>query len=261
MNGLLKRVSAQFEYLRALRHELGVLRAFDRVQVCSTANRDFVAGFLPEAASKLDAGLRAGIDVGRYRFEPDNRVPGTMLFLGSFRHAPNAEALTWLVQHVFPLVVRARPDCKLTVIGSDPPPKHSLPEFGPNIDLVGFVEDITQPLRDNALFLCPILSGSGVRVKLLEAFAAGIPVVSTRIGAEGLADKDGEVCALADTPADFAAKILRLLDQPEEATAMARRARAHVEHNWDMPTITHRLVEVYRREVERLRNDDIIKAE
>ena len=261
MSGILKRLSAQFEYLRALRYELAALPNFDRVQVCSSSNRDFVAGFLPELGPRLDSGLRAGIDVQRYSFKPEGRVPATILFLGSFRHAPNAEALTWLVQQVFPHVIRRRKDCKLTVIGSDPPPRHSLPDYGPNVELRGFVEDITQPLAEHAVFVCPILSGSGVRVKLLEAFASGIPVVSTRIGAEGLADIDGDICALANTPDQFADKILHLLDHPEEAAAMAHRARAHVQQHWDMPTITRRLAEVYRREVARLRVGDIIKVE
>jgi glycosyltransferase involved in cell wall biosynthesis len=94
--------------------------------------------------------------------------------------------------------------------------------------------------------VCPILTGSGVRVKLLEAFAAGIPVVSTRVGAEGLAVKDGEFCALADDPAEFAARALALLRDPEAAAAMAKRARTEVVANWDMAAITKKLVESYR---------------
>ncbi len=98
---------------------------------------------------------------------------------------------------VFPKVRAEEPRARVVVIGSDPPPRHSLPE-AEAIELVGFVDDVREPLTRYAVFVCPILSGSGVRVKLLEAFAAGIPVVSTRLGAEGLADKDGEICALAD---------------------------------------------------------------
>jgi len=106
-----------------------------------------------------------------------------------------------------------------------------------------------------SLFVCPILAGSGVRVKLLEAFAAGIPVVSTHLGAEGLADKDGEICALADDPEGFAAHVVRLLRLPEEAEALARRARAEVVARRDMRKMTVRLVECYRAEVARMRKD------
>ena len=73
-----------------------------------------------------------------------------------------------------------------------------------NVDLIGFVPDVKDCLASYQVFICPILSGSGVRVKLLEAFAAGIPTVSTRLGAEGLATEDGEICGLADDPQQFA---------------------------------------------------------
>jgi glycosyltransferase involved in cell wall biosynthesis len=177
-----------------------------------------------------------------------------MLFLGSFRHAPNVEALEWLVHQVMPAVLAGEPDAKLVVIGSDPPPRHGLPDLGNAIDLRGYVEDIHAPMREAAVFLCPILSGSGVRVKLLESFASGIPVVSTRIGAEGIALNDGEICMLADEPREFAQKILALFRDPAAASAMAARARQEMETKWDMAVRTRALVESYRQTVEAKRN-------
>ena len=109
-------------------------------------------------------------------------------------------------------------------------------------------------LSEYAVFICPILSGSGVRVKLLEAFAAGIPVVSTVVGAEGLTEQHGEICALADDPSDFATKTLALLDDPATAAQMAARARAEVVSNWDMAVITRRLVGTYRDAVTEMRS-------
>jgi glycosyltransferase involved in cell wall biosynthesis len=102
------------------------------------------------------------------------------------------------------------------------------------------------PLAEHAVFVCPILSGSGIRVKLMESFACGIPVVSTRLGAEGLAESDGEFCRLADSPEAFAQAVVDLFANPNEAEAMARRARHEIETNWDMPTRTARLVQAYQ---------------
>ena len=85
-----------------------------------------------------------------------------------------------------------------------------------------------------------------MRVKLLEAFASGIPVVSTTLGAEGLAREDGEFCALADDAAAFAAKAIQLLEDRELAAGMAGRARREVETNWDMAVITEKLVAKYQ---------------
>src|SRR4029077_18007197 len=126
---------------------------------------------------------------------------------------------------ILPRVLEQCREARLVVIGSDPPPRHSLPNASEAIELKGFVEDIQRPLARYGVFVCPILSGSGMRVKLLEAFAAGIPVVSTRLGAEGLGTKDGEVCALSDDPAEFADRIIELFNQPARARRLAIRAR------------------------------------
>jgi len=189
--------------------------------------------------------MRAGIATASYEFEPDGREPHSMLFLGSFRHLPNIEALDWFTKKVLPRVIERSPDARLVIVGAEPPPKHSLPDYGPAIELRGFVEDVREPLSRYAVFVCPILSGSGMRVKLLEAFAAGIPVVSTRVGAEGLTAKDGDICALADTPEAFAGKIVELFVDAAKARAMAERAREQVVATRDMRVLTRRLLESY----------------
>jgi GT2 family glycosyltransferase len=243
------RLKARFEYLRALRFEMRMLPRCDRVQVCTRENREFLESFTPELAPKLQEGLRAGIDTGRYEFRPRGREPNTMLFLGSFRHGPNLVALDWFARQVLPRIVEREPLARLIAIGSDPPPKHMYADYPDALEMVGFVEDIREPLARYAVFVCPILSGSGVRVKLLEAFSAGIPVVSTTVGAEGLARRDGEVCRLADDPDDYAGKVLEVLSDPEGAAQMACRARNEVVANWDMAAITRRLAESYREAV------------
>jgi glycosyltransferase involved in cell wall biosynthesis len=246
MPGLVARTVARLEYLRALRYELRMLRHPDRIQICTQANKDYLASFLPDLAPRMQPGLRAGIDSSRYEFRVCGREPRTMLFLGSFRHTPNQVALDWFTANVMPHILRDEPAARLLVVGSDPPPAHAYGDLGDRIELMGFVEDANAVMQRCAVFVCPILSGSGVRVKLLEAFASGIPVVSTRIGAEGLASKDGEFCLLADDPQEFSAKVVTLFRDPEQAAGMARRARAEVEESWDMAKITARLERSYR---------------
>lgn len=247
-----ERMTASWEYLRSLRYELRMLPQMDRVQVCTRDNAEYLRSFLPRLNGRIDDGYRAGIDTALYDFRANGREPFTLLFIGSFRHLPNVEALRWFLGEVFPHIRKAEPRARLVIVGSEPPPRHSLPN-AEAIEMVGFVDDVREPLSKYAAFVCPILAGSGVRVKLLEAFAAGIPVVSTRIGAEGLADRDGAICALADDPVQFAERAVRLLQHPEEAEALARRARADVVEKRDMRVITERLVESYRAQVARMR--------
>ncbi len=252
IRGVFPRIRAHWEYLRAIRYELRMLAKADRIQVCSADNAAYIASFLPAMRERIDANFRAGIETSSYDFCEARREPFTLLFLGSFRHLPNQEALHWFVDRVFPKVRASEPRARLIVIGSDPPPRHSLPD-AEAIELKGFVEDVREPLARYAVFICPILSGSGVRVKLLEAFASGIPVVSTRLGAEGLAANDGEICALADDPDEFASHVVDLLQNPEKAAAMALRAHADVVEKRDMRAMTERLVDCYRTEVRGMR--------
>jgi O-antigen biosynthesis protein len=243
--GMIETAKAAYEYLRALRYELRVLPRFDRVQVCSPENANYLLSFLPGLRGRMDDN-RAGIATSRYEFQANGREPETMLFLGSFRHPPNQEGLNWFTRNVLPSVLEHKPHARLVIVGSEPPPLHSLPHLPENIELRGFVEDVREPLSRYAVFVCPILSGSGMRVKLLEAFAAGIPVVSTPLGAEGLAGKDGQICALAEDPASFAQKIVELFDDPEKAQKLACRAREQVVATRDMRVLTERLVQSYR---------------
>jgi glycosyltransferase involved in cell wall biosynthesis len=154
-----------------------------------------------------------------------------------------------------PRILAVRPKARLIVIGPDPPPPHAFPDLGDAMLGLGFVEDIREALARYAVFVCPILNGSGVRVKLLEAFAAGIPTVSTYIGAEGLARRDGELCLLASDHEEFAQKVVWLFEHPVEAAGLAARARQEVVSNWDMAELTRRLAISYREVVREKRRN------
>lgn len=250
-----RKLSASFEYLRALRYELRMLPRMDHIQVCSRENREYLLSYLPGLKDRMDERLRAGINTRSYQLHLAPREPLTMLFLGSFRHIPNQEALDWFSKLVLPRVVERCPQVKLVVVGSDPPPRHSIPANDRNVEIRGFVEDIHEPLNRYSVFVCPILSGSGVRVKLLEAFCTGIPVVSTTLGAEGLTDKHGDVCLLADDPKQFADQIVYLLENPQAAEDMVRRAYQYVTTERDITRMTETLLERYREAVTRKRSN------
>jgi glycosyltransferase involved in cell wall biosynthesis len=233
-----------------MRFERRVVRRFDGVQVCTAENRRHLESYVWNGA-KIAEGLRAGIDVERYRYAEDGREPDSLLFVGNFRHPPNTQALDFFVEQVLPEVRRERPAANLTVIGAHAPPGLESKLRRPGVAFVGPVDDIREPLSRHAVFICPILSGSGVRVKLLEAFAAGIPVVSTRLGAEGLLEHGTDFLGVADSPEQFAAAVVDLLADPGKARAQAAKARNEVEQHWDMSRVTRRLEQHYRETLRR----------
>ncbi len=234
-----------YEYLRALRFERRVVGRFDGVQVCTAESRRFLESYVWNGA-RIREGLRAGIDVERYRYVEDGREPDSLLFVGNFRHPPNTQALDFFIGQILPLIRRERPAAHLTVIGAHAPPRLAAQLERPGVTFLGPVDDIREPLSRHAVFVCPILSGSGVRVKLLEAFAAGIPAVSTPLGAEGLLEHGTDFLSVADTAPEFANAVVELLADPPKARELARRARREVEQHWDMRVLTERLEQHYR---------------
>lgn len=245
-----------WEWLRMRIHEPRLLKQFARVQVCSEANATYLASLVPKLKGRIDSDLRAGINLDGYRFTLEDREPDSLLFIGSFRHLPNVEALRWFTAEIFPRVLAQRPGATLYVAGSDPPTGASIWRDHPNIRLLGAVPDVRTVLERCGVFVCPILSGSGVRVKLLEAFASGIPAVSTYLGAEGLTAKSGDVCELADRSDSFAHSVVRLLSDSSYGRDLATRAKSMVQQHRNVREMTRRLERTYRQEITRMHREN-----
>lgn len=242
------------EYLRMRVYEPKLLKQVTRVQVCSRENARYLARRVRGLRERVDSDMRATIDVASYEFLPADREPDSLLFVGCFRHLPNISALNWFIHEVFPMILAERPQTTLNVVGSDLPDALAA-EWSAcaGVRVVGEVPDIKAPLRRYSAFVCPVLSGSGVRVKLLEAFASGIPVVATAVGAEGLANEAVGICEIANSAPEFASATLRLLNDEEYRHSLAQIARRCVEQHRDSQKAITRLEAVYRKEVRRMR--------
>jgi len=149
---------------------------------------------------------------------PPSGVPA-LLFVGGMHWPPNAEGMRWFARQVWPLVRTACPQAVLNVIGKSPPPE-LLGLLG--VQAPGYVPDLDAYWAQSAVFIVPLLSGGGMRVKILDAWAHGLPVVSTTIGAEGLAYTTGQDILIADQPQAMAAHILALLKDPALAARLGQ---------------------------------------
>ena len=247
-NLLLKRplevVRRGYEYLRALRFELSAIGVFDAVQVCSAEQARVLRSLLGDGPSVHD-NLRAAISVDSYTFRLEGREPGTVLFVGNFRHPPNLEALKFFRERVLPRVRQHMPRARLVVAGAKAPAHLTAVLESEGAEYLGAVPEIRDVLGRYEVFVAPVLSGSGVRVKILEAFASGIPVVSTSLGAEGLCDPDSGMAEIEDRPTRFADAVVALLNNPSRARAIAEEARRAVERNWDSASTIPRLLDHY----------------
>ncbi len=213
------------QYRRMRRYEGQVCRAVKRVAAVSEVDAETMRSEYGVADVQA---VPTGVDVEYFK-PPRELVAGShLVFIGSMDWMPNVDGIQWFVREALPRIRRSRPDCGLTIAGRRPHPAISkLAEQDRSIRVTGTVADIRPYLWESAVSIVPLRIGGGTRLKIFEAMAAGIPVVSTTIGAEGLEVRSGENIRIADAPEDFAEHCIQLL-----ADAVSRRAIA--DRAWEM---------------------------
>jgi glycosyltransferase involved in cell wall biosynthesis len=193
-----------------------------------------------------------GVDRTYFEAVPNNhREIRRILFLGSFEWRPNLDAVGLLLDRIFPVVRDAEPTAQLVLVGRNPP--ESLVRRvrdEPGVELHPNVPDVRPFLSGSGVMAVPLRIGGGSRLKILEAMATGLPVVSTRIGAEGLDLEAGWHFIAADTPEAHAAALLDVIRQPGPAQDRARRARQLVFARYDWDVLAEELEQTWMRCVE-----------
>jgi glycosyltransferase involved in cell wall biosynthesis len=212
--------------------------------VLTTSERE--AGFIGQARH---AGgvivVPNGVDPEYMRPATSPGREGSLVFTGLMAYRPNADAVRWFVTAILPLVHRTRPDATLTIVGKDVPSDVAALAGG-HVTVTGWVPDVRPYLEDARVVVVPLRAGSGTRIKILEAFAAARPVISTTIGAEGIDARPGKEIVIADVPVSFAEQVVRLLDDADAADRLGRAGRALVEHRYSWPSIVEDLDPTYR---------------
>ncbi len=155
--------------------------------------------------------------------------PPRSLFVGHFRHDPNLDGLSWFVHDIWPLVRMRHPDATVGVIGSYPSAAVHALGAHPGVEVRGYVPDLSLDLDRAAVAIAPLRFGAGMKGKVTDAMAAGLPVVTTSVGAQGLDVVDGRHAMIADTADDFADALSALFEDPDRAAAIGLAGQAHIE--------------------------------
>lgn len=153
----------------------------------------------------------------------------TLMFIGGYFYPPNAAAADFLVTRIWPLVKREINNAKLIIAGASPERTKCFHGGTEGVEYTGFVENLDELYRETRVVCCPILTGGGTRVKILEAAAYGKPIVATHIGAEGIEFEDGREILLRDDAGSFALACIELLREPALCDALGKAARGKVE--------------------------------
>jgi polysaccharide biosynthesis protein PslH len=178
--------------------ERRIVKKFDTVLTLSAFDRDYLLSMKPGLDIQV-VPIPAGLDITGREFRKEEN---TILFLASYKYRRvNVDAALYFYREVFPLVRKSIPDAKFIVAGYGPPEEiASLPERDASVAVPGFVEDIDECYKKAAVFVAPILLGGGIIVKILDAMAAGTPVVTTSYGNEGIGATPGRDLLVADDP-------------------------------------------------------------
>lgn len=187
-----------------------------------------------------------GVDTSYFQPRQAQRHPQRLLFLGSLEWRPNLDAVDQLLTQVFPEVRHALPEAECWLVGRNPPASlRQRAATTPGVHLHGDVADVRPFLANCAALVVPLRIGGGSRLKILEALAMETPVVSTRIGAEGLHLNDGEHLTLCEGIADMPRAILGALGDREGLRLQAERGREMVCRRYDWDALADRLEEVW----------------
>jgi glycosyltransferase involved in cell wall biosynthesis len=171
-----------------------------------------------------------------------------LLHIGTMYWPPNIDGMKWFVDAVYPQIRAARPDAELDIVGARPPQElTALNGNAHNINVTGYVADPQPYLEQAGVFIVPLRAGGGMRVKILEALARGLPLVTTTLGCEGIAVEHSRHVLIADTPEEFANACLRLLNDRVLAAELGRNGRRLVEEVYDYRAACRPLEALYQR--------------
>ena len=241
-HGIVRRLHTWYQALVYRHAELTRFRGYKQIVVCSEEDASYLHshGVAPVAI------VRNGVSFDSPPQDKPARTPGTPLravFLGNMAHAPNIDALRYCVEEILPRTGSSL--SKLDVIGSNASPEFKQ-ELGNRVHFRGFVDDVGAALQEYDVMLAPLRFGSGTKLKLLEAMAANLPIVTTDIGAEGLMLENEVSAMIVNTPEEMASALQRLADDSNLGRRTAENARQLMERNFMWSSITKDIGELLR---------------
>ncbi|MBI5878480.1 MAG: glycosyltransferase [Chloroflexi bacterium] len=230
------------EHERWRRYEIAASKRADALIAVSETDAAYFRAALP---GKPVFVVPNGVDTAH--LQPRQRAAGArLLYTGSMNYAPNVDAVCWFCEEIFPAIRRARPDAEFVIAGRDPTTEVKALATIDGVRVTGRVDDMRPYYADAAVFVVPLRAGSGTRLKILEAMAMGLPVVTTTIGCEGLDVSHDRDLLIADTPGAFATAVNAALADPDVCARLGTHARQTVLQNYSMQAIDARLSETYQ---------------
>jgi glycosyltransferase involved in cell wall biosynthesis len=233
-----KKAQKLYHWMVQLNYEVRACRQFDRIACMTDQDRKALSRFVsPDKLRTVPIGVDSDyFDPGH--LNASGIKSPRMLFVGSYRHTPNRDAVHFFITRILPAVHRELPDAEFWVVGGNMEMlDQRLLQSSDKIQAVGYVPDVRSCYQDAAVFVAPILTGTGMRVKLLEAFSMGMAVIATPLAAQGFESGNCEVLSIAGGADHFAAETVRLLRDPQLRCTLGANARRMIRGKYDWKVI------------------------
>ncbi|MFV9504556.1 MAG: glycosyltransferase family 4 protein [Oscillochloridaceae bacterium umkhey_bin13] len=243
-----KRMLLDLEARRLRRYEAAICARFDALLAVSEPDLHFLQLAAAEIGVSLPPTTVVPIAVDARAAPPITRIdqPLTILSMATMFWPPNVDGVLWFANEVYPLVQREIPAVRFAIVGARPPAQvRRLAERDPSIAVTGYVDDPQPYLEQAAALIVPVRAGGGMRVKILEALARGLPIVSTTIGYEGIDLHPGEHLLVGDTPQAFAAALIAILRDPALGRQLAAAGRRIAEDHYDWRVVNPQVDAAY----------------
>jgi len=231
------------------RYERVISPQFDAVTCTSDIDAAVFQHHCAEGVVKV---IPNGVDVTHYSPDFTSEAPAHLIYIGSMDWYPNEDAVSFFVEEVLPQIQNSVPDAKFSIVGGNPSARVQKLRDREGVVVTGRVSEIKPYFAEATVFVVPLRIGSGTRLKILEAMAMGKAVVSTTVGAEGLALRDGKEIFIADEPKTFADAVIRLITDSSLRQEIGENGRARVEQDYDWRNIGKKLLDVYESVIKKL---------
>ncbi|MBO5854749.1 MAG: glycosyltransferase [Bacteroidales bacterium] len=231
------------------KYELNVINQVDGIAAITYRDAAFFRG--ETAVPVIDIPYGVNPDDFKPHYEVKD-VP-TLYHIGSMNWMPNEEGIAWFLNNVWGKLIKRNPNINLYLAGRHMP-KWLMKLKAKNVNVLGEVADAKEFIRNHDIAIVPLLSGSGIRIKIIESMAMGRTVITTMIGAEGIQYSEYENIIIADSPAKMTEVICKIIKEPEEAQRIGRNARKLIEEVYDNKKIIERLL-IFYDEISKTKKD------
>ncbi len=230
------------QWRKLSRYESEICRRADRVVAVSETDKKALRRLIPDLKVTV---IPNGVDTEYYTPQSLPSYPHTLVFTGKMDFRPNIDAVLWFCREVLPLLRAEIPTIHFYIVGQKPHRRILPLADNPAVTITGYVDDIRPYIARADVYVIPLRIGGGTRLKVMEAMAMGKAIVSTTMGCEGFEVTNGRELVVADTAADFARQVIKILGDDRARESLGREARRFVERRYDWRAIVPGLDKVY----------------